>query len=54
MTEPTTPADLIAQAAQRHQNARDAAQAVSEEIAAKRAQEAAQRATARAAQESGR
>jgi hypothetical protein len=37
MTTPTSPADLIAQAAQRHQAARDAAQAASAQIAAERA-----------------
>jgi hypothetical protein len=41
MTTPNTPAELIRQAADRHQAARDAAAQVSEEIAAKRVQDAA-------------
>lgn len=54
MTDPTTPAELIAQAAKRHQAALDAAAQVSAEIAAQRAKDAQEQAAARAAQESKR
>ncbi len=54
MSTPTTPAELIAQAAARHQAAQDATAQVSAEIADRRAKEAAAQAQARVAQESGR
>jgi hypothetical protein len=53
MTDPQTPRDLIVGAAARHQAARDAAAAVSVEIAERKAREAEAAAAARAAQETG-
>lgn len=48
MTTPQTPAELLRQAAQRHQAARDAAQQVSKDIAKDRADQAARDAVERA------
>jgi hypothetical protein len=54
VTTPSTPAELIAQAAARHQAARDATARIAQEVAETRRREADDQAAARAAQESGR
>ena len=54
MTTPVTPAELIAQAAKRHEAAREATAQIAREVAETRAKDAADQAAAREAQASGR